>query len=284
MTVPLESGETAGKPSEQPQLLAELARQHLAAGDRLGGIDLARAALALDSDCFLAHQLLAEVALQGDNFRSIFAKIHQHFRPRTYLEIGVGRGTTISFVDPSTLAIGVDPSPQIDAPLPPNVRILREPSDAFFARDGVRSEFAGAPLEFAFIDGMHLFEYALRDFMHIERNGTPDTRVLVHDCYPLDDVTASRTRTTTFWTGDVWKLTLCLRRYRPDLRVTTLAAPPSGLCVIRGLDPSSTVLNERYSQICAEMLPLSLSSLGADRRSALNLLTGDWQTACALLS
>lgn len=263
----------------QPRLLAELARQYLASGDRLSAIDLARAALELDPDCFPAHQLLAEVALDGENFRSIFAKIHQHFRPRTYLEIGVGRGTTISLVDPSTRAIGVDPSPQIDTPLPPNIRILKEPSDAFFARDGVQSEFAGAPLEFAFIDGMHLFEYALRDFIHIERNGTPDTRVLVHDCYPLDEVTASRARTTTFWTGDVWKLTLGLRRFRPDLRVSTLAAPPSGLCVIRGLDPGSTVLEERYSDICKELLPLSLSDVGADRRSALNLVTGDWQTA-----
>jgi hypothetical protein len=269
---------------EQAELLAEHGRQHLASGDRLATIDLARAALALDPGCFAAHQLLALVALDGENFRAIFARIHQHFRPRTYLEIGVGRGTTIGLVDPSTLAIGVDPAPQIDAPLPPNVRILREPSDAFFARDGVRSEFAGAPLEFAFIDGMHLFEYALRDFIHIERSGTPDTRVLVHDCYPLDEVTASRTRTTTFWTGDVWKLTLCLRRYRPDLQVSTLAAPPSGLCVIRRLDPGSTVLEERYAAICSELLPLSLSSLGADRRNALNLAKGDWQTACALLS
>jgi hypothetical protein len=269
---------------ERAQQLVEQARALLSSGDQRVAIELARSAFAFDPDCLAAHRLIAEVTLAGEDFRQIFTKIHRHFRPPTYLEIGIESGATIRLVDPSTLAVGVDPAPRITAPLPSNVRVMRETSDAFFERDGVRTEFGAAPLAFAFIDGMHLFEFALRDFIHIERNATRDTRVLLHDCYPFDDVTAARARTTTFWTGDVWKVVACLRRHRPDLRVHTLAAPPSGLCVIRGLDPRSTVLPGKYAEICQEFMNLPLSGLGNDRSAALNLVPGDWQTAAGLLS
>jgi len=40
-----------------------------------------------------------------------------------------------------------------------------------------------------------------------------------------------------------------LREHRPDLRVKIVATAPSGLCVVRGLDPSSRVLAERLDEI-----------------------------------
>jgi hypothetical protein len=58
----------------------------------------------------------------------------------------------------------------------------------------------------AFIDGLHLFEQAFLDFIALEKFARPGSVIMIHDCLPLNRVTADRTRTTDFYTGDVWKL------------------------------------------------------------------------------
>lgn len=256
--------------------LAELAELHLRSGDRVGAVDLCREALALDGNCFAAHNLIAYIALSGEDYRILLKRIHDQYRPRTYLEIGIWEGATIALAGKDTMVIGVDPTPRIEQPLPPNVRIFRETSDDFFARHNLGSVFGGKPLDLAFIDGMHRFEFILRDLINVERYSTPGTRVMVHDCYPLDETTSARDQRTTFWTGDGWKLILCLKKYRPSLLVHTLAAPPSGLVVIRGLDRNSTVLSENLEAICREFIPLPFSAIRSDKRAALNLVPGDW--------
>lgn len=263
--------------------LVELAEAHVASGDRVAAVNLARAAVSLDYQCFAAHRLIAEISLTGENFRTLIRRIHEHFRPRTYIEIGIAVGATVALVGPYTQAIGVDPEPQVEGALPPNVRIVSQASDDFFASHDLEKEFGGVPLELAFIDGMHLFEYALRDFINLERNAAPATTILLHDCYPLDERTSARQRLTTFWTGDVWKLVVCLKQHRPELRIHTLASPPTGLAVIRGLQPKSAVLHEQFDALCREFIPMPYAVLEPDKRGALNLVPGDWETARRLL-
>jgi len=234
------------------ETLCEHGRRLLAQGDPVGASGYAREALALTRDCLAAHTLLAHIELTGEHYLRLLAKIHKHLRPRTYLEIGVAHGDSLAFVDKGTLAIGIDPQPTITVPLRRSVRVIRETSDGFFAHRDLKTELSGKPLDLAFIDGMHQFEYSLRDFIHIERHSSPNTAVFIHDCYPLDAVTAARDRTTTFWSGDVWKVILCLKKYRPDLRVHTLAAPPTGLGIVRGLDRRSNVLQARLEEIYRE--------------------------------
>ena len=259
-------------------MLAARAKQHLQSGDRVSAVDLCREALGLDGNCSAAHDLLSRVALGGEDYLGLLQHVHGHYRPRTYLEIGVSAGGSIAYVGEETMAIGIDPAPRIASPLPSNIRIFKETSDEFFASRNLSAEFDGKPLDFAFLDGMHLFEYVLRDFINVERNSVPDTRVLIHDCYPLDEATSARERTTIFWTGDVWKLIVCLKKYRPDLRIHTLAVPPSGLVVVRGLDRNSDVLPARLDAICREFVPLPYSAIHSDKPAALNLVPGDWDT------
>jgi hypothetical protein len=139
--------------------------------------------------------------------------------------------------------------------------IFRQTSDEFFQRDDLDDVLENQPVDLAFVDGMHLFEFALRDIMHLERRAQPDTTILVHDCCPIDAESASRERKTSRWTGDVWKVILCLRDYRPDLRVTTLGAAPSGLGVIQGLDPSSRVLGDVYDEAVERYRDLNYATL-----------------------
>jgi len=51
------------------------------------------------------------------------------------------------------------------------------------------------------------------------------------------------------WTGDVWKLHAVLREWRPDLNLIALNAHTTGLLLIAGLDPGSTVLADHYDDI-----------------------------------
>jgi hypothetical protein len=128
-----------------------------------------------------------------------------------------------------------------------------------------------------------LFEFVLRDFMNIERCCTYSSTILVHDSYPIDERTAHRSQVTSFWSGDVWKLILCLKRYRPDLNICTVATPPTGLTIIRGLNPSSEVLKCKMVEICEEFISLPFSALEGNKRDQLNIVENDWDVVCLLL-
>jgi hypothetical protein len=229
------------------------------------------------------YALMAQIRLPGAFYTDVLAAIHRHLAPRTYLEIGVESGRTLALAGKSTAAIGVDPVPNIKYPLGPNARVHALTSDEFFAQIDVAAQFDGLPIDLAFIDGMHQFDFALRDFAIIERYCTPRSTILVHDCYPLDRRSAERDRVTTFWSGDIWRLLLALKKYRPDLAIHTIATPPTGLTIIRCLDPESRILTERMQEIVQEFLAIDYSVLDEDKPGKLNLAPNDWQQIERLL-
>jgi hypothetical protein len=100
-----------------------------------------------------------------------------------------------------------------------------------------------------FIDGLHLFEQTLRDFIHVEAWSSPNTVVLLHDCLPVCAAAAARNRISKFWVGDTWKVLEVLLAQRPDLRLSVIPAPPSGLVVVRGLDAQSSSLPRRMPEL-----------------------------------
>jgi hypothetical protein len=238
----------------------------------------------LDPGSSLAHSALAQMSLPGPGYYDVLRRIHEHLRPRTYLEIGVEAGRSLALALPGTRAIGIDPEPQLAAPPAPGVTVHAMTSEAFFARHDVRAELGGAPIDLAFIDGMHTFESALRDFIEIEKHCTPRSTILFHDGYPLDRTTADRERRTKFWSGDIWRLVLALRKYRPDLSVHTVTTAPTGLGLVRRLDPGSRVLEERFREIEREFLALDYSVLDADKRGMLAAVANDWEQIVPLLS
>ncbi len=96
---------------------------------------------------------------------------------------------------------------------------------------------------------MHLFEYALRDFMNAERICSPHSLIIVDDIYPNHPAQAERNRRTRLWAGDVWKLIRYLRKFRPDLYVQPIDSAPTGLLLVAGLNPTNRTLWERYNDI-----------------------------------
>jgi hypothetical protein len=251
-------------------------------GQRDAALSLCRRAVDT-ADYSRAYTLMSQLALPGEDYFRVLARIHRYLRPRTYLEIGVSRGDSLKLVQRDTQVLGIDPQPNLTGPAPANVRIYRETSDDFFAKYDARAELGGLPVELAFIDGLHRFEYSLRDFLNVERNCTRSSVILIHDCYPLDARTAQREQVTGFWSGDVWRLLLLLRTLRPDLVVRTIATPPTGLGIVLNPDPASRVLAQRLEELTAEYLAQDFSVLAGRQPQALGLLENRWPAIRKLL-
>jgi len=210
-------------------------------------------------------------------YYDLLARIHRDLLPRTYVEVGVRNGESLRLCLPGTMKVGIDPAVDLRYPFEPRTTVVFDTtSDAFFAEHDVRTVLGGRPVDLAFIDGMHMFEYALRDFINLERACEPDSVILIHDCLPIDEVTSARERTTAVWTGDVWKLVLVLKRVRPDLRVVTSDVGPSGLGIVTNLDPASTALRDQLDELVIEYTSLGFDAIAADKRRALNVADDAW--------
>lgn len=209
---------------------------------------------------------------QGENYIVVLGRLHAMLQPERYLEIGIRHGTSLA--QARCASIGVDPNHRLAEEVLSNKpvgMIFRETSDDFFATRDPKA-LLGGPLDMAFLDGMHLFEYLLRDVINTEPHCAPTGMLVLHDCLPTDVAMTRRqpryteeagpARRPGAWAGDVWKLVPVLRRYRPDLRLTILDAPPTGLVLVTNLDPGNTVLKDNYQAILAEFLPLDLREIG----------------------
>jgi hypothetical protein len=172
--------------------------------------------------------------------------LHQKTRPRTYLEIGIRTGR--SMVLSRCRSIGVDPLFKIDNPIHCDVQLIKATSDDFFARDEPLAHFEGVPVDLAFIDGMHLSDFALRDFINIEPFMADTGVVVIDDVLPRNGLEAARDRKTEPWTGDVYKVVEILQRRRPDLVVVLVNTAPTGTVVVLGVDQASTVLKDAYAE------------------------------------
>ena len=201
-----------------------------------------------------------EEGLLGDRDKyEILDDIHQKLQPKFYLEIGVQTGK--SLVLAKCRSLGIDPMPQLKYPLSEQACVIKTTSDQFFAMQA--DVQLKEPPDLVFIDGMHLMEYALRDFINVERYASSSTLVVIDDIYPCHPAQTERHRRTRAWTGDVWKLLAILEEYRPDLLLQTLNAYPTGLLLVVGLDSSSQVLSQHFNEIVARYkninnLPVSI--------------------------
>jgi predicted O-methyltransferase YrrM len=193
---------------------------------------------------------LSSLMFPGPSYREVIDRLHRLVRPATYLEIGVETGATLALAAAARVPVGIDPHPEkMVITTSPNTRLYPMTSDAFFERETAGTVFHGQPVDLAFIDGMHWFEYVLRDFANVESWCTPASTILLHDCLPVTGVAARRERESSFWVGDTWKALECLLEYRPDLHIRVIPTGPSGLVVVRHLDPGSTVLADRMEEI-----------------------------------
>ncbi|MGH1563798.1 class I SAM-dependent methyltransferase [Mumia sp. DW29H23] len=201
----------------------------------------------------------------------LLAELHARLTPRTYLEIGVNTGASLALS--RVPSIGVDPAFRVDHELECDVQLVRSTSDDFFAREAPLAHLGGRPVDLAFIDGMHLSEYALRDFLNTERLMAPTGIAVLDDMLPRNALEASRERRTSQWAGDVYKVAEVLRRNRPDLVTLLVNTEPTGTVVVAGLDPASAVMDAVYEAelaFCLAADPQVVPQDYLDRSSAVD--------------
>lgn len=174
--------------------------------------------------------------------------LHDLLRPATYLEIGVQFGNSLWLTRPETVAIGVDPAPMCVPP--PNATIVAATSNAYFELGDM--DAPGIPvIDMAFIDGSHLVEGALSDFIGVERHARPDGRTVAvfDDVLPYSADIAGREPLPGDWAGDCWKITGILERWHPGLTLVPVNVAPTGALVVLGLDPRNVDLAAHYDEI-----------------------------------
>jgi hypothetical protein len=211
----------------------------------------------------------------------VLQRLHATFNPRTYMEIGVSRGASLELA--KCFSIGIDPTFLIDRPTlnnKPACCFFNMTSDQFFQRFDPTIIF-GRPIDMAFLDGLHLFEYLLRDFINVERHCRTNSIILLHDCVPTDEYVCRRdindhklkqhSAHPEWWAGDVWKFVDILLNFRPDLRLVMFDAIPTGLIAVTGLNPSSTLLRDRYFTLVEDYRGKTLIEYGDTYFQSLNL-------------
>lgn len=201
-----------------------------------------------------------------------------------YLEIGVFNGH-IFFRIKSNFKVAVDPEFRFDALRragkllvnPYNIynRYYEKTSDDFF-RDDAPSLYQKKRIEISLIDGMHEYEYALRDIENTVKYLSGDGVIVVHDCNALTQESAcsfaewkARNFTGT-WNGDVWRTILHIRSLRKDLTAFVLDTD-HGLGIITKR-PDQNMLNFSQEQIRG----FSFSEFDRNRKEWLGLKPAEY--------
>ncbi len=218
------------------------------------------------------------VTLSGISYIEFFKAISNFCQPTSYFEIGTETGKSTAQFNCATIC--VDPFFKVSEDIvsnKPELHQFQMTSDAFFRKQHLSSIFPAGP-DVLFLDGMHWCEFLFRDFINAERHCHSRSMVILHDCMPQNKRMAKRTHeigdetesdaTRYAWTGDVWKVVPILQKYRPDLEITLVDCPPSGLVIIQNLDSGSETLSKNYFDIVEEMRNMEFDA------SPFELLTG----------
>ena len=212
-------------------------------------------------------------AHRGVHYLDFLSMLDRQLAPRAYLEIGTNMGASVERF--SCDAVCIDPKLLVERNVwAPRRRsfLFQMTADDFFRDENLRLYFPKGP-DIAFLDGMHLFEYLLRDFINTERLCHAQSLILLHDCLPLNARMARRAYAAGdeaegeyrwAWTGDVWKILYAFKLFRPDLQVSILDCPPTGLVAVRRLSPASTALSSEYEEVMAQVGHLELDEAKLD--------------------
>jgi len=232
---------------------------------------------------FAIHSVTLQLRFPGPDYLKWLEWLHATLTPKSYVEIGVESGESLQNARPPTRAIGIDPALRIVNTVQVWAKLFNLPSDDFFLQHNLAEVLGAENFDLAFIDGLHTFDQALKDFINLERFSTPASVVLFHDILPHIPLTAQREPASELWLGDTWKAIAILLKYRPDLHIFTIPASPSGLAVVTNLDRGNDSLHRNFDTIFKEAMALDVESYLPDIERRLNVTANDYGLVKSLL-
>ena len=208
-------------------------------------------------------------AIDGLNYYDVLKRLLSAVDPEWYLEIGSRNGRSLSQSTQNYIAI----DPQFDFQYDvvnsaKKMFLFQQTSDDFFSSRFLQHNSIMPGV--SFIDGMHLFEFALRDFINCEASMTGGGIICLHDVCPYNIPQTTRdmkymTELKRPWTGDVWKLVVILQRYRPNLKIDILKASSTGFACVSNLDASNTTLIDNYDSILTQFIELTFEEYNPEK-------------------
>lgn len=195
-----------------------------------------------------------------------FLKVIHEKRYEIYFEIGSCSGDSLCLSKSPSVAVdpyyqlNKDPVGEKDFCL-----LFQETSDHFFRK--TLPNFPNFECELGFIDGMHLFEYSLRDFINLAKISADSSLFIFHDPLPWSYEMATRDYNSlpqgSAWTGDIWKLIPILIDIGMQENMNVLTSAPSGLLTI--FNPKKELiakLEKNFKKICTKWKSIELNSYG----------------------
>lgn len=214
------------------------------------------------------------LAHMGVDYRQFLKFLNDQLCPSVYFEIGTHQGDSVRMITCSSIC--VDPRFMLTGDVignKPSAQFYQITSDDFFEKHELL-KISGSP-DLVFLDGLHLFEALLKDFINTEKHVHQNSVILLHDCMPLNNRMAGRVHevgpeteaaeTRSFWTGDVWRVIPILHMIRPDLKIIYVDCPPTGLVLISNLNPRSEELIYSYERMVATFRDVSLEAFGLEK-------------------
>ena len=118
---------------------------------------------------------------------------------------------------------------------------------------------------------MHLFEFALKDFINLAKISSKKSLFLFHDVLPWTYEMATRDYKSVpigeAWTGDIWKLIPILMDIGMEDNIRVITSAPSGLLAIFNPDKKIVSnLENNFKSICAKWIKVQL-----DKKQLMNL-------------
>lgn len=168
------------------------------------------------------------------HYLDVLTQLHGRTFDR-YLEIGSRSGRSLALSRSPSIAI----DPYFDlrrdvVGIKTQVHLFQCSSDDFFKHN--EALLAQTSIDFCFVDGMHLFEFALRDTANVARFAARKSLILLHDILPGTFAMATRDHQKVAsgapWTGDIWKLIPILSRFMPQQDLVIVPSRPTGLLAI----------------------------------------------------
>ena len=138
----------------------------------------------------------------------VINKIISSHKFTRYLEIGIEEGNCFRQVNCAEKT-GVDPECALDF-------VIKLTSDNFFLN------YTGPQFDVVFIDGLHHADQVIKDIENALCCLNPIGYIVVHDTLPYRKIHQKVPRSSSVWTGDVWKAIHYLRTKKTDLEIFTL--------------------------------------------------------------